>query len=100
MARILKNDPEIEKAQRIAWEMLDSGFNMNQVRVRVNKECPELDRGTKRWTLLEIERERGNLSGAVQSPQEAADTPGAGAEAERVEGGKKRGVRVRRRRAD
>ena len=98
MTRILKNDPEIEKAQIIAREMLASGASMNQVRVRVNKECPGMDYGTKRWTLLEIEREheRGSLPGAIYSPSEATDSPGAGADPEQPASGKKRGVRVRR----
>ena len=96
MTRILKNDPEIEKAQVIAREMLAEGASMNQVMVEVNKECPGLDHGTKRWTLLEIERERGSISGAVHSPSEAVDSSGTGSNAEQSTGSKKRGVRVRR----
>ena len=82
MAKLIKMPPEQERAVNIAREMLDNGASMAEVRVRVNRECPELDRGTRRWTLLEIERERGSLPGPVHSPEEAADSQRAGEDAQ------------------
>ena len=81
MTQLIKMDPERERAATIAKEMLESGAGMAEVRVRVNRECPGLDKGAKRWTLLEIERERGSISGTVHSPEETADSPGTGEDA-------------------
>ena len=86
MTKILKMDPERQRAVNIAKEMLDAGASMAEVRVRVNRECPGLDRGTKRWTLLEIERERERISGAIHSQTEVADSPRAGEDAQQPAG--------------
>jgi len=82
---LIKMGPERELAATIARWMLDDGASMAEVRVRVNRECPSLDRGTKRWTLLELERERECVPGAVHSETEIVDTPGAGEGAQQHE---------------
>ena len=87
MARLIQMPPEQALAVKIANEMLDSGASMNEVRVRVNRECPELDRKTQRRTLMEIERERGSLPGAVHSSAQAVDSQRAGEDAQQSASG-------------
>lgn len=77
MTKLIKMNPERESAVTIAREMLLAGAGMAEIRVRVNRECPGLDAGTKRWTLSEVERERGSLFGSVHSKKETTDSPGA-----------------------
>ena len=79
MATLIQMDPERQLAASIAREMLETGASVAQVQVRVNRECPTLERAAKRWTILEIER--GRLSGAIHSAAETPDTPGAGEDA-------------------
>jgi hypothetical protein len=86
VTKIITLNPERQKAVDIANEMLDAGLSMALVRVRVNKECPGLDHGAKRWTLLEIERARESISGAIHSPENAIDTRGAGEETQQLAG--------------
>ena len=70
-------DRERQQLFDLANELLDSGtLNMNQIRVRVNKEHPDMDWGTKRATLLEVERERWDIPRAVHMPEEADNPPG------------------------
>ena len=76
MAHLVRMAPDRALVLDIANDM--AGSSMAEIRVRVNKECPGVDRGTKRWMLLEFERERASISGAVHSQAQAVDTPGAG----------------------
>ena len=82
MTKLLHMDPEREQAATIVRGMLDSGSSLAEARVRINRECPGLDPAARRWTLLEIERERERLSGPVHSQEETIDSPRAGKDAE------------------
>lgn len=78
MAKLLRMDPERQRVVDIAKEMFAEGASITQVRVRVNKECPGVDPKARKWTVLEIDRERRGISGTIHSPEEAADPAGAG----------------------
>ena len=68
MTKLIKMDPEREQAARIAREMLEAGASMAEIRVRVNRECKGVESAARRWTLLEIERERASVPRAIHSP--------------------------------
>ena len=68
MAHLIQMSPERERATSIAREMLGMNSSTAATWVRINRECPGLDRKAKRWILAETERERERISGAVHSP--------------------------------
>jgi len=59
MSKMHISDSDRQGVFDLTAQMLEAGgVTMNQVRVQVNKEYPDMDWGTKKWTILEAERKR------------------------------------------